>query len=58
MALQTIKQTVDTGLDTSLEPALAVERRLFIRLFESQDKTTGMDHFLDKTGHAVQFAGK
>jgi enoyl-CoA hydratase/carnithine racemase len=58
MALQTIKQTVDAGLDTSLEPALAVERRLFARLFESQDKTTGMEHFLDKTGHAVQFTGK
>jgi enoyl-CoA hydratase/carnithine racemase len=57
-ALQTIKQAVDDGLDTSLESALALERRLFARLFDSQDKATGMEHFLAKSGTAAQFAGK
>lgn len=58
LALKTIKQAVDAGLDLPIESALALERELFAVLFQSEDKTIGMGHFLTKAPGAAPFAGK
>jgi len=57
VALQTIKEAVENGLDTSLEHALELEQRLFVRLFGTEDKSIGMRHFLSKSDNAVPFVG-
>lgn len=58
LALKTIKQAVNAGLDLPIESALALERELFAALFRSEDKTIGMNHFLTKSPGTAPFAGK
>ena len=48
LAIQAIREAVRLGADVPLETALALERRLFERLFDSQDQKEGMAAFLDK----------
>jgi len=48
LAVQAIREAVRLGADVPLETALALERRLFERLFDSQDQKEGMAAFLDK----------
>jgi enoyl-CoA hydratase/carnithine racemase len=44
------------GADVPLETALALERRLFERLFDSADQKEGMRAFLEK--RAPRYAGR
>jgi enoyl-CoA hydratase/carnithine racemase len=48
LAVQAIREAVRLGADVPLETALALERRLFERLFDSDDQKEGMRAFLDK----------
>jgi enoyl-CoA hydratase len=48
LAVQAIREAVRLGADVSLETALALERRLFERLFDSDDQKEGMRAFLEK----------
>jgi enoyl-CoA hydratase/carnithine racemase len=48
LAVQAIRDAVRLGADVPLETALALERRLFERLFDSQDQKEGMRAFLEK----------
>ena len=48
LAVQSIREAVRLGADAPLETALALERRLFERLFDSRDQKEGMAAFLDK----------
>ena len=48
LAVQAIREAVRLGADVPLETALALERRLFERLFDTQDQKEGMRAFLDK----------
>ncbi len=48
LAVQDIREAVRLGADAPLETALALERRLFERLFDSQDQKEGMLAFLEK----------
>lgn len=48
LAVQAIREAVRLGADVPLDTALALERRLFERLFDTQDQKEGMRAFLDK----------
>jgi enoyl-CoA hydratase/carnithine racemase len=48
LAVQSIRDAVRWGGDAPMESALALERRLFERLFDSQDQKEGMRAFLEK----------
>jgi enoyl-CoA hydratase len=55
LAVQQAKEVVLAGADASLATALSLERKSFQLLFASQDKTEGMQAFLDK--RKPQFKG-
>lgn len=48
LAVQAIREAMRLGADVPLDTALALERRLFERLFDSEDQKEGMQAFLDK----------
>jgi enoyl-CoA hydratase len=48
MAVQAIREVVRLGADAPLDTALALERRAFERLFDTQDQKEGMRAFLEK----------
>lgn len=48
LAVRAIRDAVRLGADVPLETALALERRYFERLFDSQDQKEGMRAFLEK----------
>jgi enoyl-CoA hydratase len=48
LAVQAVREVVRLGADAPLESALALERRLFERLFDTQDQKEGMRAFLEK----------
>lgn len=56
LAMALIKEAVLAGQDASLEAALALERKSFLLLFASEDKTEGMNAFLEK--RKPQFKGR
>lgn len=48
LAVQAIKEVVQLGQDVPLDTALALERKAFVQLFDTQDQKEGMRAFLDK----------
>jgi enoyl-CoA hydratase len=48
LAVQSIRDAVRLGADVSIDTALALERRYFERLFDSEDQKEGMSAFLEK----------
>jgi enoyl-CoA hydratase/carnithine racemase len=48
LAVRAIKEVVQLGRDAPLETALALERKAFIQLFDTEDQTEGMHAFLEK----------
>jgi enoyl-CoA hydratase len=48
LAVQAIREAARLGADVPLETGLALERRLFERLFDSQDQKEGMRAFMEK----------
>jgi enoyl-CoA hydratase/carnithine racemase len=48
LAVKAVREAVRLGADVPLETALALERRLFERLFDSEDQKEGMRAFLEK----------
>jgi len=48
LAVQAIREAMRLGADVPLDTALALERRLFERLFDSDDQKEGMRAFLEK----------
>lgn len=48
LAVQAIRDAVRQGADVPLDTALALERRYFERLFDSEDQKEGMQAFLEK----------
>lgn len=49
LAMSAAKRAVDIGQDLSLPDALEHERQEFVRLFETHDRTVGMNAFLTKS---------
>lgn len=56
LAVQAIREALRLGADVPLETALSLERRLFERLFDSDDQTEGMRAFMEK--RAAHFRGR
>lgn len=56
LAVRAIKEVVQLGADASLEAGLALERKAFIQLFDSEDQKEGMRAFLEK--RQPKFAGR
>ena len=56
LAVQAIREAVRLGGDAPLDTALALERRLFERLFDTQDQQEGMRAFLEK--RPPQYSGR
>jgi enoyl-CoA hydratase len=48
LAVRAIKEVVKLGMDVPLETALALERKAFIQLFDTEDQKEGMRAFLEK----------
>ena len=48
LAIAAIREAVNLGADVPLETALSLERRLFERLFDTEDQKEGMRAFLEK----------
>lgn len=56
LAVQAIRDAVRLGGDVAIDTALALERRYFERLFDSEDQKEGMRAFLEK--RAPQYQGR
>lgn len=54
LAVQAIREAVRLGADVPLDTALALERRLFERLFDSHDQKEGMRAFVEKRAAVYQ----
>ena len=57
-ALRAIKEAVDRGLETDLETGLAIERQLFASVFATEDRTTGMQSFIENGPGKARFEGR
>jgi enoyl-CoA hydratase len=53
-----IKHAVDAGLDGSLSDGLAIERRVFVEVFRTEDARTGVASFLAHGPGRAVFAGR
>jgi len=54
LAVQSIREAVRLGGDVPIETALSLERRLFERLFDSEDQREGMRAFLERRSPVYQ----
>lgn len=57
-ALRAIKESVDRGLETDLETGLAIERQQFAAVFATDDRTTGMQSFIENGPGKARFEGR
>jgi enoyl-CoA hydratase/carnithine racemase len=56
LAVRAIKEAVQLGQDAPLETGLALERKAFLMLFDSDDQKEGMGAFLEK--RKPRFSGR
>ncbi|WP_183100245.1 enoyl-CoA hydratase/isomerase family protein [Nocardioides pelophilus] len=57
-ALRAIKESVDRGIETDLETGLAIERQQFAAVFATEDRTTGMQSFIENGPGKARFEGR
>lgn len=57
-ALRAAKEAIDRGLETDLTTGLAIERMQFAGLFATQDRTIGMESFVQHGPGKAAFTGK
>jgi enoyl-CoA hydratase/carnithine racemase len=48
VALRSIQEAVNRGLDTTLEAGLRIEADLFAKVFQTEDVREGVDAFINK----------
>jgi enoyl-CoA hydratase len=58
VALAAGKAAVDRGLDTDLSTGLAIEAQLFAALFATEDRTIGMESFVENGPGKAKFTGR
>ncbi|GAA1572452.1 enoyl-CoA hydratase-related protein [Kribbella hippodromi] len=58
MALRAAKESIDSGLGVDLATGLEIERQQFAALFATEDRTTGMQSFVENGPGKATFAGK
>jgi len=57
-ALRAAKETIDRGLEVDLETGLGIERQQFAALFATEDRTVGMQSFVENGPGKAQFRGR
>jgi enoyl-CoA hydratase/carnithine racemase len=57
-ALRAAKEAIDAGLSVDLDTGLQIERQQFAALFATEDRTTGMQSFIENGPGKAQFAGR
>ena len=58
LALRAAKAAVDRGLEVDLRSGLEIERQHFAGLFATQDRTIGMNTFLESGPGQAKFEGR
>jgi enoyl-CoA hydratase/carnithine racemase len=56
-ALRAAKEAIDRGLEVDLETGLEIERVQFAALFATQDRTIGMESFIENGPGKASFVG-
>ncbi len=57
-ALRAAKETIDRGLEVDLETGLGIERQQFAALFATEDRSIGMQSFVESGPGKAQFRGR
>jgi enoyl-CoA hydratase/carnithine racemase len=57
-ALRAAKESVDRGLEVDLDTGLEIERQQFAALFATQDRSVGMNSFVENGPGKAQFEGR
>jgi enoyl-CoA hydratase/carnithine racemase len=57
-ALRAAKESIDRGLEVDLETGLEIERQQFAALFATEDRTIGMQSFVENGPGKAQFKGR
>ena len=57
-ALRAAKEAIDRGLETDLDTGLEIERQQFAALFATEDRTVGMESFVEYGPGKAQFRGR
>lgn len=57
-ALRAAKEAIDRGLETDLDTGLEIERQQFAALFATEDRTVGMESFVENGPGKAQFRGR
>ena len=57
-ALRAAKESIDAGLSVDLETGLQIERQQFAALFATEDRSIGMQSFIDNGPGKAKFAGR
>jgi enoyl-CoA hydratase len=58
IALRAAKKAVDEGLEMDLDAALRLESTLFAGLFATEDRTIGMESFVENGPGKARFLGR
>ena len=58
LALKAAKEAINQGMEADLSTGLAIERHLFAGLFATQDRSIGMDTFVEKGPGKAEFVGR
>jgi enoyl-CoA hydratase/carnithine racemase len=57
-ALRAAKESIDLGLSVDLDTGLAIEAQKFAALFATEDRTIGMESFIENGPGKAQFTGR
>ncbi len=58
LALRAAKESIDRGLEVDLETGLEIERQQFAALFATQDRSIGMQSFIENGPGKARFVGE
>jgi len=58
LALRAAKEAIDRGVEVDLETGLEIERQQFAALFATEDRTIGMESFVENGPGKAQFTGR
>ena len=57
-AVRAAKESIDRGLEVDLDTGLEIERQQFAGLFATQDRSVGMDSFVENGPGKARFEGR
>ena len=58
LALRAAKETIDRGLEVDLDTGLDIERQQFAALFTTEDRSIGMESFVENGPGKAVFTGR